>query len=83
MMLMNLAIFLMTPDLEKYYELRLDMFLTDAWKDLIVDVQKMEQTTDTLDNVTPDNVDFKKGELSIIRWLLNLENTTKKSYEEL
>jgi hypothetical protein len=43
----------------------------------------MEQTTDTLDNVTPDNVDFKKGELSIIRWLLNLENTTKKSYEEL
>lgn len=73
----------MTPELQKYYENRLSMMASDAWRDLMDDVQKMCDATDTLSGATVDNLRYKQGELSIMRWLLNLADTSEKVYEQL
>lgn len=74
---------IMDLELQKYYESRFDMFSHPAWKDLMEDVQNMMDATNTLSGVTPDNVGFKQGEVSIMRWILTLQKTTEESYKEL
>ena len=74
---------IMDLELQKYYESRFDMFSHPAWKDLIEDVQTMMDATNTLSGVTPENVGFKQGEVSIMRWILTLQKTTEESYKDL
>jgi hypothetical protein len=73
----------MTPELQRYYEDRLSMMASDAWNDLMEDVETMLKATDTLSGVTQDNFRFKQGEVSIMKWLLSLRDTSTKAYEEL
>ena len=73
----------MTPELQKYYEDRLSMMGEPAWKELMADVQKMYDTTNRLDAATPENILFRQGELSIMRWLLSLKEISEQAYEEL
>ena len=73
----------MDLELEKYYLKRFDMFAHPAWKDLMEDVQNMMDATNTLSGVTPENVGFKQGEVSIMRWMLTLQKTTEESYKDL
>ena len=74
---------IMDLELQKYYESRFDMFAHPAWKDLMEDVAGMISSTNTLSGVTPENVGFKQGEVSIMRWILTLQKTTEESYKEL
>ena len=69
--------------LAKYYEDRESMMMTQGWADLMDDVQAMLKTTNTLDGTTKDNVDFKKGEVSIIRWMLSLKEVSEAAYQQL
>ena len=73
----------MDVSLQKYYESRLTMTSSSAWDDLMDDVRKMLEATDQLSGVTVDNLRFKQGEVSIMRWLLNLADTSEKAYETL
>ena len=73
----------MTPDLQRYYEERISMCSSEAWKDLMEDVETMLAATNTLDGVTKDNVDFKKGEVSIMRWMLSLKEVSEQAYQQL
>ncbi len=74
----------MTPELQKYYEDRLMMFSEPAWRELIADVEKMLDATNTLSGVDDEKtLHFRKGEVSIMRWLLTLEQVTNQSYDEL
>jgi len=73
----------MTPELRKYYEDRFSMFASQGWSDFLADVQVMLDSTNTLDGVTPDNVKFKQGEVSIMRWILAQKQMFETSYEEL
>ena len=73
----------MDLELQKYYESRFEMFAHPAWKDLMEDVQNMMDATNTLSGVTPENVGFKQGEVSIMRWILTLQKTTGESYKDL
>lgn len=73
----------MEPSLQKYYENRLEMMSSPAWKDLMDDVKLMLDSTNTLAGVTPDTLGFKQGEVSIMRWLLALADTSEKAYEHL
>ena len=73
----------MNRELQKYYEERLDMMSSDAWRELMDDVQKMLDATDNLSGVTVDNLRFKQGEVSIMHWLLNLADTSEKAYDQL
>ncbi len=73
----------MTPELQKYYENRLEMTSTEAWKDLMEDVEGMLAVSNTLDGVTEENLQFRKGEISIMRWLLNLRQISETAYNQL
>lgn len=73
----------MTPELQKYYEDRFAMMATPGWKALMEDVQNMQDATNTLDGATLDNLQFRQGEVSLMRWLLTLKDVSEKTYEEL
>lgn len=74
----------MTPELQKYYEDRLSMMGDQGWKDLMVDVQSMLDATNTLDGVSDEkSLHFRKGEISIMKWLLSLKEISEKCYQEL
>lgn len=73
----------MNIEQQRYYEDRLAMMGSKAWKDLIEDVQGMIAATDTLSGVTVDTIRFKQGELSIMRWMTSLEEMSNLAYEDL
>lgn len=74
----------MTPELQKYYEARFAMFAMKAWKDLVEDVSRMIDATDKLEGVHDlRQLGFKQGEVSIMRWIVNMEEMTNIAYREL
>lgn len=73
----------MDNELRRYYEDRFSMMASDGWSDLIEDVQCMIDSIDTLSGVTTENLHFKQGELSILRWLVSLKDVSEQSYQEL
>lgn len=74
----------MTPILQKYYEDRLSMTGMPAWKDLMDDIQTMFDATNDIMNIPDEKMlNFRKGELSMMRWLLSLKQVSEESYEAL
>lgn len=74
----------MTPELQHYYEDRFSMFATPGWLALIEDVTSMEKVADSLNGITDEkSLHFSRGELSIMRWILNLKAMSEKAYVEL
>jgi hypothetical protein len=74
----------MTPELRQYYEARFAMTGEQGWRDLMTDVQGMVDATDRLSSVTENcSLEFRKGELSILRWLLSIESISEATYKEL
>lgn len=59
------------------------MTSSEAWKDLMTDLEGMIAATDTLSGVTPDTLRFKQGELSIMRWLQSIAETSEEAYKQL
>ncbi len=74
----------MDRQLQEYYESRFDMFATQGWKDLMDDVRDMLKATDRI-SAAKDNEDFlfKKGEVSMMNWLLSIQSVSEETYEEL
>lgn len=74
----------MDIDLKEYYEARFDMLGSKGWKDLIQDIEGMIKTTNTLSGVNDEKtLHFRRGELSIMNWLINLSNMSEEAYKEL
>ena len=74
----------MDEKLEKYYENRFSMLITPGWKELIEDVTAMRDATDRLGGIkTEQDLHYKRGELSIINWLLGLESMTNDAFTGL
>ena len=73
----------MDRKLQDYYENRISMMSSDAWKDLMEDVETMLSATNVLDGVTADNMRYKQGEVSIMRWILSLKEVSEQAYEQL
>ena len=74
----------MTEDLEKYYELRFDMMSHQGWKDLIEEVESSANETNKLSSVSSTySLDFRRGQLEVLNWLLSLETVSKQTYEDL
>ncbi len=74
----------MTPELQKYYENRFSMMATDGWSDLIEDIDNMVNALNNISVVQDEkDLQFKKGELSILTWLKNLKEVSERAYEEL
>jgi hypothetical protein len=73
-----------TPELQKYYENRFSMMATDGWRDLIEDIDNMANALNNISVVQDEkDLQFKKGELSILTWLKNLREVSERAYEEL
>ena len=74
----------MTPELKQYYERRLSMMGDPAWQDLCDDILKMRNATNTLNGVdTIEKLHFRKGELSIMEWVLTLKEVSSETYQQL
>ena len=74
----------MTPELQRYYEKRLSMMCDEAWNDLMEDVREMLDATNRLNGVDSEKtLWFKKGEISIMNWLLSQKEITEDAYEDL
>ena len=74
----------MTPELQKYYEARFDMFASQGWQDLMEDVAKMREATDTVSGITDLlKLGARQGELNIMYWLLTLKDVSEEAYRQL
>lgn len=70
--------------LQQYYEARLEMMAGKAWSDLIEDVQAMRDATNDLNSIQDEKtLHFRRGELSIMNWLLTLKEMSRIGYEQL
>lgn len=74
----------MTPELQKYYEERFSMMATQGWKDLLEDIDNMATALNNISTVSDEkDLQFKKGELSILTWLKTLKQVSEQAYEDL
>lgn len=74
----------MTPELQAYYERRLAMMGDQAWRDLLEDVEAMLQATNDITTVQDEkSLHFKRGEISIMRWILSLREVSENAYQQL
>lgn len=74
----------MTPELAKYYEQRLSMMADPAWNDLMEDVEAMLQATNDISAIQDEKtLHFRRGEISMMRWMLSLKETSENAYKGL
>lgn len=74
----------MNPELQKYYENRFEMMSKEGWKDLMEDVDKIIVSLNNISTIDSEkDLQFKKGELSILTWLVNLKEISERAYEEI
>lgn len=74
----------MDRELQDYYEERFSMCSSKGWKQLIEDIEQMKSSVDSLKGVESiEQLHFKKGELSIIQWIMSLEQASREVYDQL
>jgi hypothetical protein len=74
----------MNRELQDYYENRFAMMATLGWNDLLEDIEVMIKATNTLDGLTTEQqLQFRKGELSIMNWIKTLRESSTEIYEQL
>jgi len=74
----------MNEELQKYYEARFDMMSNQGWADLMEDVDKIIASLNNISTIDSEkDLQFKKGELSILTWLRNLKEISERAYEEI
>jgi hypothetical protein len=74
----------MSPDLQKYYEDRFDLFSRQGWLDLMEDVEVMLEATNNVSTIADEkSLQFRKGEISILTWLKTLKGVSERAYEDL
>jgi len=60
------------------------MMATEGWKDLVEDIDNMIYALNNISVIESESqLQFKKGELSILTWLKNLKQISERAYEEL
>jgi hypothetical protein len=75
---------LITESDRKFYNDRISLTEQDGWLDLIEEFNNLEQLYNNLDSIeSKKDLWFNKGQLSILRQILSLEETTKVAMEEL
>jgi hypothetical protein len=73
----------MSPELQQYYEDRLSMMSSRAWTQLIEDLLDMRTNYENIRNCDKDTVEFRKGQVDILDYLIGLKDLSEKAYEEL
>ena len=74
----------MEPELQKYYEDRFDLFSQTGWRDLMEDVEAMLSAMNNVSTIADEkSLQFRKGEISILTWLITLKGVSERAYEDL
>lgn len=74
----------MTPELQIYYESRLSMMSDTAWRDLEDDVRNMMFATNDISSVQDEKtLHYRRGEISMMRWILSLREVSEQAYQQL
>ena len=74
----------MTPELDRYYSDRLSMMGDPAWKDLMEDIEEMLKATNDLSSVPDEKtLHYRRGEISMMRWMLSLRDVSEQAYQQL
>ena len=68
---------------DRFIEDRLAMMETEGWRDLIADLETIQESVVNIDTMTDEKDLWEaKGQVAILRFLLTLENTTKITMEQ-
>ena len=71
-------------DLDKYYSDRFTLFMQQGWKDFIEDMETLKEPLLNIKSLkTQDELQFRKGQLDILDWVLSLQDMSNKAYKEL
>ena len=74
----------MAPELQTYYEGRLSMMGDIAWKQLMEDVEAMMQSTNDITSIQDEKtLHYRRGEISMMRWMLSLRDVSEQAYQQL
>ena len=74
----------MDSQLQAYYEARLSMMGDTAWKQLMEDVQIMLDATNDITSIPDEKtLHYRRGEISMMRWMLSLRDVSEQAYEQL
>jgi hypothetical protein len=69
-------------DLE-FYERRFDLFAQQGWMDLVEDFELLKQNLSDLAQIsTEQDLWYRKGQIEMINYLLQLKTLTEQAYEE-
>lgn len=73
----------MSPELQQYYEDRFSMMSTKAWKQLIEDLLDIRTQYENIRTCDKDTIEFRKGQVDILDYIIGLQYLSEKAYEEL
>jgi hypothetical protein len=72
-----------SPELQQYYEDRLSMMSTKAWTQLVEDLLGMRTLYENIRTCDKDTIEFRKGQVDILDYIIGLRDLSEKAYEEL
>lgn len=73
----------MSKDDLEFYERRFDLFAEQGWADLIEDFEQLKQNLSDLAQIsTEQDLWYRKGQIEMINYLLQLKTLTEQAYEE-
>jgi hypothetical protein len=74
----------MNQELQKYYEDRFDLFSRPGWIDMMEDIDNMLTALNNVSTIADEkSLQFRKGEISILTWLVSLKEISERAYEDL
>ena len=73
----------MTPELEKYYEQYFDLFVTDGWKQFILDISANLESFDIRSIEKFGDLRYSQGQVKVIDQIMNWETLIRNTYAEL
>ena len=69
---------------EQFYRDRIELLETEGWSDLIEELKVMSESVKRLDSIDNEkDLWFARGQLSILRQMIVLEDATKAAMTEL
>lgn len=73
----------MTPELQKYYEDQHELFSKKGWKDFMEHVSEIIEVAEDIQTIKDaEELHYRKGLLSNLKWLQGWEASVNVAYEQ-
>ena len=68
---------------QKFYESQIDMHATPGWRNFMSEAARIVLEYSDIKNVTPEHsVDFRRGQVDILNWIISQPELIAKCFEE-